>query len=70
MKGTIKWFKESYGFVLSEFEDDVEFFLHISEWKDEGLPQMGDTVEFESEETEKGRRAVNCRRVSEYSDVI
>lgn len=68
-KGHIKWFRDSYGFILDDNED-INYFLHISAWDEEELPQMGEEVEFDIEKTEKGYRAINCRRVNIYKDVI
>lgn len=59
MLGKIKYFnkEKGYGFIETEKKD---VFVHISEIDIEigKYPEIGQQVEFETEETEKGTKAV------------
>ena len=62
MEGTIKrWFDfRGYGFIdVVDQEKDV--FVHTSDVKGLTSPKIGDTVEFEIEDSVKGPRAVNVK---------
>ena len=63
MKGTVKWFEKSYGFISGD--DGKDYFLHYSNICMAGLKRLdaGDHVEFETEQTEKGTQAVNVQPV-------
>ncbi|MFP4005336.1 MAG: cold shock domain-containing protein [Candidatus Hadarchaeia archaeon] len=63
MKGEVKFFNErkNYGFIDPE-EGDEDLFVHRSDIEEEGLSE-GDEVEFEIEQSEKGPRAVQVRKV-------
>ena len=64
MKGTVKWFNDSkgYGFIQQPEGDDV--FVHFSAIVSEGFRTLheGDEVEFEVNDSEKGRQAANVVR--------
>jgi CspA family cold shock protein len=60
VKGKIaRWFDyRGFGFIdVDGQEKDV--FVHTSDVKDFASPQVGDNVEFEVTESDKGSRAVN-----------
>jgi len=65
MKGTVKWFdaKKGYGFITGEDGKDV--FVHHSNIKMEGYKQLAenDEVEFQTEKSEKGLKAVNVVKI-------
>lgn len=63
MRGVVKFFNErkNYGFIEPE-EGSEDLFVHRSDLEAETLNE-GDVVEFESEEGEKGPRAVNVKVV-------
>ncbi len=63
MKGTVKFFHDmkNYGFIEPD-EGGEDVFFHISEL-DGDSAQEGDEVEFESEEGDRGPKAVNVSRV-------
>lgn len=63
MKGTVKFFNErkNYGFIEPE-EGNEDFFVHRNDIESDSLDE-GDVVEFESEEGEKGPRAVNVKKM-------
>ena len=63
MKGTVKFFNnmKNYGFIEPE-EGSEDFFVHRSDVEGEPISE-GDVVEFETEEGEKGPRAVNVKKI-------
>lgn len=67
MKGTVKMFnaEKGYGFIHSEEGNDV--FFHYSSLVMDGFKtaEVGEKVEFDLEESDRGPRAANIRKVSE-----
>lgn len=63
MKGTVKFFnnQKNYGFIEPE-EGGEDLFVHRSDVESGNLAE-GDKVEFESEQGDKGPRAVNVEKV-------
>lgn len=63
MRGTVKFFndRKNYGFIEPD-EGSEDLFVHKSEVDSESLEE-GDVVEYEAEESEKGPRAVNVKKV-------
>lgn len=63
MRGKVRsLFKDkNYGFILGE--DGKDYFLHRTECPEFENIQIGDEVEFEEYETEKGLRAGRISRV-------
>ena len=63
-KGQVRWFdpKKGYGFI--DMENGESVFVHFSDIEGEGYKTLneGETVEFQIEETEKGKKAVHVRR--------
>ncbi len=59
--GTVKWFNDKKGYGFIEQEDGPDVFVHHSEIKADGFKSLkeGDKVTFETEQGEKGPRAVN-----------
>ncbi len=64
MKGKVKWYniRKGYGFIERKEGDDV-FVHHSSLPEDVGYLKEEDEVEFEIEETEKGPKATNIKKV-------
>jgi CspA family cold shock protein len=63
--GTVKWFSEKKGYGFIKLEDDSDLFMHISSIK---MPEpktlgKGDHVSFEIEQTERGPKAKNVRKL-------
>ena len=60
-EGTVKWFSEKKGFGFIEQEDGPDVFVHHSGINATGFKSLneGDRVTFDTEEGEKGPRAVN-----------
>ena len=66
MKGKVKWFNESKGFGFATPEDGSrDIFVHYSTIQGDGFKTLAenDSIEFDIEESTKGPRAVNVRKV-------
>ena len=64
MKGTIKRWLDLRGFGFIEAVDqEKDIFVHTSDVKGLASPKIGDVVEFEIEDSDKGPRAVNVEIV-------
>lgn len=65
MNGTVKWFnlKKRYGFI--EREDGEDVFVHLNDIEDDETLEEGEEVEFEVEETDRGLKAINVKKLSE-----
>ena len=64
-KGTVKWFdpERGFGFILSENGEDVWFHESSVQSGDYVILDLGDKVEFEQVEKEKGKpKAINVFR--------
>lgn len=57
--GKVKWFNDSKGYGFLEAEDGVDVFVHYSVITMNGFKSLreGQTVQYESVETPKGRQA-------------
>ena len=64
-KGLVKWFnnKMKFGFLLTA--EGREVFVHFTDIQCEGYKTLkkGEPVEFEIQETSKGDRAINVKRL-------
>ena len=64
MKGKVKWFHQikGYGFIET---DDGDLFFHVSELEDYKPVQIdvGQEVEFDTEESKNGDKAVRVRKI-------
>ena len=66
-QGTVKWFNRNMGFGFIEVDETrADVFVHFSEIQadDAGWLNEGDRVEFETDETTKGLRATQVRKLS------
>ncbi|KXB05346.1 cold-shock protein [candidate division MSBL1 archaeon SCGC-AAA382A03] len=63
MKGTVKFFdgRKNFGFIKPEGGEE-DHFVHASDIESGPLNE-GDEVEFDSEQGDKGPRAVNVKKV-------
>lgn len=66
VKGTVKRWLRSYGFIESQ-EHDEDIFVHNSDVQGARVLSEGQEVEFEVRSTYKGPRAVNVKVLSEES---
>ena len=59
MKGTVKFFntQKHFGFIAGE--DGKEYFVHASALKDGASIAENDSVEFDTEQGDRGLKAVN-----------
>ena len=63
MKGKIKWYnpKKGFGFIVGEDGKDV--FVHQTDIPEDVNLNAEDSVEYEIEETEKGTKAKNVKKL-------
>ncbi len=63
MKGTVKWYNDMRGFGFIEGEDGKDIFVHRTALPmGDGLYE-GDKVEYEIEESDRGQRATNIKKL-------
>lgn len=64
MKGSVKMFNKDKGYGFIRTEDGKDVFFHYSELVMENYKTaaVGETVEFEVEETDRGPRATKIRK--------
>jgi CspA family cold shock protein len=63
MNGKIKWYNARKGFGFVESDDGKDIFVHRSAVPAGVFLNEGDKIEFETEETDKGVKAVNIKKV-------
>jgi len=64
MNGTVKFFNDTKGFGFIKGEDDTDYFIHKSNLNEGVVLNENDTVTFETEEGEKGPKAINVSLAS------
>ncbi len=64
-EGTVKWFSEKKGFGFISQDEDGDVFVHHSSIDMSGFKTLaeGDRVSFEVEETDRGPKAKNVRKL-------
>ncbi|MDY6864636.1 MAG: cold shock domain-containing protein [Halobacteriota archaeon] len=63
MKGTVKWYNPRKGYGFIEGETDGDIFVHRSAIPAETSLNEGDQVEYEIEDSEKGPKAVDLKKL-------
>jgi len=62
MKGKVKWYNARKGFGFIEGDDGKDIFVHRSSVPQGTFLNEGDSVEFETEEGDKGLKAINIKK--------
>lgn len=64
MQGKVKWFNNTFGFIVSD-ETDGDIFAHFSQIQMEGYKKLkvDQIVEFDLVDGEKGKQAQNIRSI-------
>lgn len=67
MNGTVKWFDVRKGFGFIRDEDGMDYFVHFSEIRGDGVKRLrdGQSVTFESGEDDQGRLVARLVEVVE-----
>ena len=63
MKGKIKWYNSFKGYGFVEGEDEKDVFVHNTALPTGTLLDEGDQVEYEIEDSERGPKAVNVKKL-------
>ena len=63
MKGKIKWYNSRKGYGFIEGEDKKDIFVHRDSIPDGTVLNEGDQVEYEIEDSDKGPKAINLKKL-------
>jgi CspA family cold shock protein len=63
MNGKIKWYNARKGYGFIESEDGKDIFLHRSSIPAGVFLKEGDDIEYELEDTERGPKAINIKKL-------
>jgi CspA family cold shock protein len=63
MKGKIKWYNSRKGYGFIEGEDKKDIFVHRDSIPDGTVLNEGDQVEYETEDSDKGPKATNVKKL-------
>jgi len=63
MNGKVKWYNARKGYGFIEGEDGKDIFIHRTAIPQDVFLNEGDEVEYEKEESDKGPKAVNIKKL-------
>ncbi len=63
MEGTVKWYNDMKSFGFIEIEEGNDVFVHKSAIPEGIMLREGDKVEFDIEDTERGKQATNIKKL-------
>ena len=66
MKGKVKWYNNYKGYGFIEGEDGQDAFVHRRAVPWETYLYEEDTVEYEIEESERGPKAINIKKLKKH----
>lgn len=66
-KGKVKFFNSEKNFGFINGDNESSYFVHGSQIPEDGITE-GDEVEFDTEETDRGLRALNVKKVSKTEE--
>jgi len=63
MNGKVKWYNSRKGYGFIESEDGKDIFVHRTSLPEGTLLNEGDSVEFETEDSDRGLKATNIKKL-------
>jgi len=63
VKGKVKWYNARKGYGFIEGEDEKDVFVHNTSIPEGAFLNEGDEVEYETEDSDRGPKAVNVKKL-------